>query len=173
LSRTTIVLPAFLFGMTAACTGAPGDQTIDVVFDVCKPVAVTAPGADAAQLASIDQALASWRAQGVAALALTDAPADGPAIEIRFTEAAPAFHGVYEDELGIVFVNLSLPDGDPRAITIAHELGHAFGLWHVDTDDRISVMNPGNLSIAPNPDDAQALVDVWGPCPAVAGTFTR
>mgnify|MGYP003345342596 CR=1 FL=1 len=41
---------------------------------------------------------------------------------------------------------------------MAHEIGHAWGLQHVPANVRPSVMNPGNLSLPPQPSDAAA---VW------------
>jgi hypothetical protein len=55
--------------------------------------------------------------------------------------------------------------GEPLEITVAHELGHAFGLWHVEHEVRTSVMNPGNLTVAPNAGDASDVAVLWGRCP--------
>lgn len=152
---------ASLAAAGAGCTGAAGDGELDVVFDVCAPIRLEAPGASAAQLTAIDAAAALWRAHGVVAIGRD---LDGPAVEIRFEPAAPAFHGLYQDEAGVVLVNATLADPDARAITIAHELGHAFGLWHVAAGERPSIMNPGNLTLTPTLADQAALAARWGAC---------
>jgi len=153
-----------VIALLGACGSGAGDTVLDVVFDPCEPVPVVAPTATAEQLASIDDAIAMWRADGAGAIAREPASA-APALEVRFEEAAGNFHGVYEDEIGVIYVNATLTDRGQRAITIAHEIGHALGLWHVSPDTRISVMNPGNLTVAPNPGDREALVQLWGDCP--------
>ena len=61
------------------------------------------------------------------------------------------------------FVNDDLAGG-PLVVTIAHEIGHAFGLVHVS--DRPSVMNVGNLVVEPNTGDVTALVALWSTCDA-------
>ena len=58
----------------------------------------------------------------------------------------------------------SVLGGSAQAVTIAHEIGHAFGLAHVPAGERASVMNPGNLNIEPNADDAATLALRWGAC---------
>jgi hypothetical protein len=89
-----------------------------------------------------------WTAVGVTTLVR----APDPEITVAFDAAAPAEFGLYLD--GIAYINEAL-DPDQTAIVIAHELGHAFGLVH--TSARPSVMNPGNLSIAPTADDRAAI----------------
>ena len=69
----------------------------------------------------------------------------------------------YDDEGAVVYINHDL-DGRETAITVAHELGHAFGLYHVRKEERTSVMNHGNLVHEPNDSDVDALEDVWGAC---------
>jgi hypothetical protein len=155
-----------------ACAGPTPDGHLDVVFDVCAPITVTAPGVDAARAAAIEQGLASWRERGVGSLTF-GAIDEVAGIEIRFEDAAPAFHGYYDDELGVIYLNTALVDRDQLAVTVAHELGHAFGLWHVSSDERTSVMNPGNLWTAPTHDDATALVELWGACAPVLGYKAR
>jgi hypothetical protein len=59
-------------------------------------------------------------------------------------------------------VNRRLSNPSDRAITVAHELGHALGLPHIN--DRESVMNSGNLEVLPLSEDADDLRDLWGAC---------
>jgi hypothetical protein len=145
----------------AACGVAP-DHTIDITHDVCSPLAIAAPDGTAIQRAGLDDAIRLWAPHGAPRLAHA-VPAT---LEIRFEPAAPAFHGYYDDERGIVFVNSAIEEPSALAIVIAHELGHAFGLAHVPRGDRSSVMNPGNLTTAPNTDDELALEATWGRCDA-------
>jgi hypothetical protein len=102
-----------------------------------------------------------WAARGVTA---TDA-AGGDPLAVVFTPGSDAEHGYYDDASGTIYVNVDL-DADPsaRAIVIAHELGHAFGLYHVAPDLRASVMNPGNLTVAPTDADAAQVAALWGAC---------
>lgn len=129
-----------------------------ITFDPCEPTTVAAPGATGDQLASLDDALAMWRAEG-ATLSRGDA---GP-VSIVFRDGASALYGLYDDATATVYINRDLA-GSQRTITIAHELGHALALVHVPASDRASVMNPGNLTTAPDDGDRAALAAVWGEC---------
>jgi len=84
-----------------------------------------------------------------------------PIVPVHFQAAAGNFHGLYDAPNAQIFIDRDL-GGTPLAIAVAHEVGHAFGLAHVD--GRSSVMNPGNLTIAPNEADAAALMQTWGDC---------
>jgi hypothetical protein len=158
----------FLVALVAlvACGDPVGDTTLDITFDPCEAIElVPAVGTDAGQLAAIDAAAGMWR--DAAGVRIDRAPG-GAALAIRFEDAALAFRGVYLDEEGVVVVNRGLDGAKAQEIAIAHEIGHALGLWHVDDDERTSVMNPGNLSIRPNDGDAAELAALWGDCPPAA-----
>lgn len=111
------------------------------------------------QLASIDDAIAMWGAEGV-----TITRADAGEVPIVFRPASGPFYGFYDDTTATVYINVDLTDRAKRAIVLAHELGHAFGLVHVSPDTRASVMNPGNITIAPDDGDRAALAAIWGNC---------
>jgi hypothetical protein len=159
-----------LFVVVASVAGCgSGDDVIDRRFDVCDAIVLEADGATPAQRAGVDDAIALWAGLGVATL--STAPAEGAAtIPIVFEAANPAFHGYYDDEAGVIYVNVELDaDPDARAITIAHELGHAFGLYHVSTGERASLMNPHNLTIPPTEEDRRQIERLWGRCGPVTG----
>lgn len=146
--------------MLAGCGSQVHGEAL--TFDPCGPVEIGAAGATDDQLAGIDAAIALWRADGVAELARGDAPE----IAIVFRDAAEAMYGVYDDVTATIYINVRLVDPAQRTITVAHELGHALGLVHVAPDTRASVMNPGNVTVAPNDGDRLALSVLWGSCPA-------
>jgi len=82
----------------------------------------------------------------------------------KIAEFKKSLKGVYDDERGVVFINRKITEGHGRAVTVAHELGHAFGLPHVVESERASLMNPANTSIEPTGDDVAALRALWGNC---------
>ena len=66
--------------------------------------------------------------------------------------------------MGVVYINEAIEDDRARAVTVAHEMGHAFGLFHVAAEERASLMNPGNLSVGLTPADVETLIGLWGSC---------
>jgi hypothetical protein len=147
-----------LLSMLAACTGSDGDTTIDITHDACAPLALVSATTTAVQREGIADAEAMWRDRGAPALGLRA----GSTLEVRFEAAAYNFHGLYDDEHGVIYINQQITIRSTLGIVVAHELGHAFGLPHIT--DRVSVMNPGNLSTPPTDDDQRALAALWGNC---------
>jgi hypothetical protein len=139
-----------------ACSAS--DATIELTHDACAPLALVSTTATTQQLDGINAAQTLWRERGAPALGLRA----GATLEVRFEPAAAAFHGLYDDRDGVIYINADIANDSVLAIVIAHELGHAFGLLHVS--DRDSVMNPGNLTIAPTADDQTELARLWGSC---------
>jgi hypothetical protein len=145
------------------CGCVSADDTMDVTYDACVPLVIVAAGASADELASIDDAIAMWRAQGVDVLTRQELPG-AARVPVHFEDALLAFRGQYRDETGEVYVNRRIDDRHARAVTIAHELGHAFGLPHVAASERVSLMNPGNLVVEPTVADRAAIAALWGTC---------
>ena len=104
--------------------------------------------------------MALWRDRGAPALGRRA----GATMDVIFEDAAPAFRGLYDDVQGLIYINRSITDEATLSIVIAHELGHAFGLFHVDASKRVSVMNPGNLDVPPTAEDQAAVESLWGVC---------
>ena len=145
--------------VTAACsTSAPG---ADRTYDACSPVSVTSPTATAAELASLSQAVMLWSAVGVDGFAVGGS---GAALTMAFVDGTPAEYGLYDGADETVYINAGALDDTNRPIVMAHELGHAVGLVHVPVTERVSVMNPGNLTALPTAADAEAVAALWG-CP--------
>ena len=154
-----------LAALAAGCgAGTGGSAGPTLTFDACAPV-VLAPEAPptADQAAGLAAAIASWNALAGTRLSLagTDQAATIP---VQFQTAAAPDHGLYDGERGMIFLNDDL-GGGALAVTAAHEIGHAFGLVHVDPSVRASVMNPGNVSTPPTAGDAAQVAGLWGVCP--------
>jgi len=148
-----------------ACGGGTGGP-MRTTFDPCEPLVV---GLDAgvtdAERASVEAAVALWNR--VAAMRLTTLDPRAPVVPLHFQAAANAFHGLYDDAHGVVYVNQALASDLPACtVAIEHELGHSFGLLHVPASTRASLMNPGNLTVGPTPADVTAVAAMWGACPA-------
>lgn len=138
---------------------------MDVVYDPCAGLVVSAPAGNAEQLSNLETALSLWTSVLGVQLSAVDVPG-WARVEVAFADAPEAMRGVYDDERGLVFVNSRLKNPASMSITIAHELGHAFGMWHVN--GRKSVMNPGNLKTHPTVEDALKVQELWPSCSEAA-----
>ena len=140
-----------------------------VTFDACAPLTLV-PDASATdeQLAGIAAALALWNGTAGTQLQVSATPVPGAStVPIHFQAAAAPMHGLYDPQAVAIFINDDLSDlASPMAVTIAHEVGHAFGLVHIPEGTRASVMNPGNLTTTPNAGDVADLANLWGACAA-------
>jgi hypothetical protein len=167
LVHALAVLP--LLACAIGCgDGASTTSGDDIAFDACAPLPLIADtGLSDLQSAGIAGAIALWNDRAGTRLTLAaDANTAGPAasgLPIHFQNAGPPFHGLYDAPTGQVFINNDL-SGAPLAITITHEIGHAFGLAHIPADQRASVMNPNNLVVEPTAEDVDTLATRWGGC---------
>lgn len=153
---------ALVAAALGGCASSPSGP--DITFDACEPLGVVPPAnASADQLASLSDAIALWHADGVAGLAIGGGGSSS--VALVFKDAPDVFYGYYDAPNATVYVNQRVTDRAERAVVIAHELGHAFGLVHVPPAEHASVMNPGNLTVAPNAADRTALAAMWGACP--------
>ena len=172
-----------LLAALGCSNGDPGPTGPYIAFDACQPlVLVPDPGIPAAESAGVAAAIAMWNAAAPTKLELAD-PADSAApvpgdpaapvptaaadagtpltLPVHFQAAGAPFHGLYDAPNGQIFINTDLTDHQ-LAVTVAHEVGHAFGLVH--RTDQPSLMNPSNLMIEPQPVDISTLETRWGPC---------
>jgi hypothetical protein len=146
-----------IFVALVACSCGPSDNTaVKTVFDPCSPVVLTSTK----ELASIEAAAKLWN--DLAGTAYSTVDAKGPHIPVKFQAAADNFHGLYDDNAGIIYINSDIVDDNERAIVIAHEIGHSLGLLH--RSDVASVMNPDNTKTKPDEEDKASLVRLWGSC---------
>jgi hypothetical protein len=154
----------------SACAAPVPDPTNAVVYDACAPTyLLLAPDTSASERAGVSAAIDLWHAAGGPPLSLV--PADDTSVHqqvlpVGFQSAAPAFFGLYRPVEGDILINRQLGAPRARAITVAHELGHAFGLAHVAPSVRRSLMNPGNVEVPPAADEARLIFDRSGTCPA-------
>jgi hypothetical protein len=144
----------------AACATDEAPTAIERTHDACAALALVATEPSEVQSRGMDGAQELWRDRGAPALGLRA----GATLEVRFQDAGGPFFGLYDDHESVIYINNSIANERTLSIVIAHELGHAFGLLHVEPDDRVSVMNPGNLDTPPNADDQRAIEALWGAC---------
>ncbi len=137
---------------------------MDVTYDPCAAQVAAHADATSDEIASLDAALALWNERGGFRLVRAGGHAgDSLPLIVRFQEEFGAYRGYYDDEAGEIIVNRRMR-GTARTVAIAHELGHAFGLWHVEAGARRSVMNPGNTTIEPLARDVDDVRALWGTC---------
>jgi hypothetical protein len=167
-----LFLASAMLILTGSGCGQPDNATtVDgLTFDPCKPLVVV-PDATAtdAERQGIAGALALWNSIAGSQLSTADAaPSDGTAsVVLHFQAAAAPFHGLYDAKTAQIYLNSDLAGGAEQ-ITLAHEIGHSFGMVHIS--GRASVMNAGNLTVAPNAGDVSTLAGLWGSCNSPSGS---
>lgn len=144
----------------SACTSEDSSYVIERTHDACAPLALVSEAASSLQLEGMQAGQDLWVDRGAPALGRRA----GATLEVRFEEAAGAFHGFYDDHEAIIYINDGIANREALAIVVAHELGHAFGLLHVPASERPSIMNPGNLTTPPTVEDQRAIEALWGAC---------
>jgi hypothetical protein len=161
LALVTAALAASLFAGCGGATSAPGPI---LTYDACQPLALLPdPVVTDAQATGIAAGIAFWNDLAGTALQVgsPDPGAAMPTVPIHFQGAAAPFHGLYDG--GQIYINDDLA-GAPQSVVIAHEVGHAFGLVHIPSSERPSLMNPGNMTIEPTAADIDTLSTLWGHC---------
>jgi hypothetical protein len=156
------------------CGQDPSASGPAVAFNPCAQVTLVPDAtATAAQVQGVAAGAALWNASAASDLlpGNSDGGGAGPTLPIHFQIAAPPFHGLYDAPSGQIYINDDLT-GEELAITIAHEIGHSFGLVHIPTNVRPSLMNPANLTVLPTAADVATLAGIWGRCGSLdaAGT---
>jgi hypothetical protein len=157
---------------TTGCAPAATASGPGLTFNPCAQLTlVPDPTASDVQMQGVTAGAALWNGIAGSELFPGTASATGPAVPIHFQAAAAPFHGLYDPPSGQIYINDDL-SGQELAITIAHEVGHSFGLVHISPDVRPSLMNPGNLTVLPTAADVSTLADIWGRCGSLdaAGT---
>ncbi len=162
LRALSLLSLSFLVVGLVACAGGGETEKIDIVFDPCEPLVLEVQEGNSEEESRVADAIDLWNQRAGSMLTL-DEVEHAPLLPVVFDDAPAAFNGHYDDEDAVVYINHDL-NGRETAITVAHELGHAFGLYHVRAEERASVMNHGNLVVEPNESDVDALEAVWGAC---------
>lgn len=149
-----------LLGTASSCDQDP--QHFWMVFDPCDPLVLVPQGASPAQLDSIERGIELWKDVADVRVGLSG-PADARRLPIELVETE-WYMGHFDDQAGKIEIATRVTDPAAFAVVLAHELGHAFGLYHVEPDERVSVMNTGNVSTPPLEGDIEVLEHMWGSC---------
>lgn len=167
LSLARVVAILLALASAIGCAQGPSASGAAVTFNPCTPVTLV-PDATAteAQVAGVAAGAALWNSSAASDL-LPDGVATGggpgATLPIHFQVAGAPFHGLYDAPSGQIYINDDLT-GEELAITIAHEVGHSFGLVHIPSNERPSLMNPANLTVLPTAADVTTLAGLWGRC---------
>jgi len=154
------------------CTPAATASGPGLTFNPCTGLTLVADTtATDVQSQGVTAGAALWNASAASDLLSGSSAGGSPALPIHFQVAGAPFHGLYDAPSGQIYINDDLT-GEALAITIAHEVGHSFGLVHVSSDERASLMNPANLTVLPTVADVATLAGLWGRCGSLdaAGT---
>jgi len=148
-------------GLLPACAS---ESAVETTYDPCSPLTIALdPGASAAEVSGVEGAVLAWREVLPVQIVLGTGERGADVLPLRF-ESGVSYRAMYWDSIGVISVSRELLDPADYPVAIAHELGHAFGLLHVDASERPSVMNVGNLALGPTADDAAAVRALWGSC---------
>jgi hypothetical protein len=148
----------------AACSA---NDEVETTFDPCSPLTIAVTSDYPEDLAAVEEAMASWaRVVPANDVTLTTEPPTNGLLSVRFLSGQRAMRGNYFDAIGVIEISRDMLAPETHPIALAHELGHSFGLLHVDGSERKSVMNVGNTTIAPTAEDAAEVMALWASCRA-------
>lgn len=141
------------------------DQTVDTAFDPCSQLRITVSSdADPADAKVVDAAMQMWSHVLAVQYELVDDDGTADVLRVHFLAGDSFFRAIYWDNIGKVEVSRDRLAPENYPIALAHELGHSFGLLHVDAKARPSVMNVGNLTVEPTSEDAAQVRARWAAC---------
>ena len=172
LARAVAIVVAVV--CAPGCAQDPAASGPAVTFDPCTPVTLVPDAtATSTQLQGVAAGAALWNASAASDLLSASSAGGGigPTLPVHFQVAAAPFHGLYDAPSGQIYINDDLT-GEELEITIAHEVGHSFGLVHIPSNERASLMNPANLTVLPTAADVATLAGLWGRCGSLDAAST-
>lgn len=153
---------ALVLCLVAACAA---DDSIDRTFDPCSPLTIVpAPGTEAREIQSIEAAALAWSRVIPARIEIGAGSPDAVTLGVTFEPGDTFYRAMYWAGVGKISISRDGLAPEDYALALAHEMGHAFGLLHVSTELRGSVMNTGNVEIEPTDADGLAVRDLWESC---------
>lgn len=151
--------------LLVSVSACAADTTVDVMYDPCSPLTISvAPDLGADEASGVQAAIEAWARVLPVAITIGTGPRADAVLPLHFETGDTFYRAMYWDKQGTISISRDHLAPAEYGIAIAHELGHAFGLLHVDPDERPSVMNVGNVEVAPNEADAAAVRALWTSC---------
>jgi len=145
-------------GLVPACSSS---DEVDTVYNPCAPLTIAlGPDATAAEVNGVEGAILLWSDVLPVQITIGSGERAADVLPIHFESDVP-YRAMYWDSIGVISVSRDRLEPAEYPLAIAHEMGHAFGLLHVTPEERPSVMNVGNVEIAPTPEDAAGVHACW------------
>jgi len=148
-------------------TACAANEEVETTFDPCSPLEIVVTSDHVEDVEAVKAALAAWaRVVPVGDVAVTPGTPAAGQLTVRFLDGEQPVRGMYYDSVGLVEISRDMLAPEVYPIAVAHELGHAFGLLHVEASTRASVMNVGNTTVEPTEQDAIEVIAKWASCRA-------
>lgn len=147
--------------LVAACAS----DDIEHTYDPCSPLTLAVEdGISEVELSGVEDAIAAWAGVVPARITIGSGTRATDVLPVRFEPGDTFYRAIYWDAFGEIAISRDRLAPDDYGIALAHEMGHAFGLHHVEPSERISVMNVGNLEQGPTSEDAARIAQLWASC---------
>lgn len=149
----------------ALAVACAADDAPETVYDPCSPLTLAVePDLGDTERTAVESAIAAWQHVLPTRISIGDRTAATDVLPVRFVSGDTFYRAIYWDFEGSISISRDRLAEHDYALALAHELGHAFGLLHVRATDRASVMNEGNLELAPTTADAADVAARWSTC---------